>query len=26
LFKARTGPARGAATGGVNPMQREIKN
>ena len=25
LFKARTGAGRGGATGGVNPMQREIK-
>ena len=26
LFKARGGNSRGAAPGGVNPMQKEIKN
>ena len=26
VFKARSGPARGGATGDVNPMQKEIKN
>ncbi|WP_301920656.1 M1 family metallopeptidase, partial [Ferruginibacter sp.] len=26
LFKARTGPGRGGASGNVNPMQKEIKN